>query len=133
MRTESRSESIRDIIEILFIDHLNHHYHRPLDELVLKGGDTKGSLPLAILRDPDPLARGCLIATFLQPPVEIVKIRLQVFPLGRSVLTIHPHRTILASQFVGPAQQVLVDQMGQIREYPVSICRGLRRYLPKLR
>src|SRR5919197_369469 len=122
MRTESRSESLRDIIEILFIDHLKQHYHRPLDDLVLKGGDTKGSLPLAVLRDPAPLARGCLIATFLQPPVKTVKIRFQVFTISRSVMTIHPHRTILASQFVGPAQPVLVDQMGQIREYPVSIC-----------
>jgi hypothetical protein len=63
---------IGDVMKILFIDGRKPHHYRPLDYFVLKRGDANGPLPSALLGKPDPFNRRCLIATFLQPSVEIV-------------------------------------------------------------
>lgn len=59
-------------MKILFIDRLQQHHYRPLDYFVFKRGDANGPLPSALLGKPDPLNRRCLIATSLQPSVEVV-------------------------------------------------------------
>ena len=50
----TRSEPIRDSEEILLVDRIQQCNHRPLDDLVLQGGDGQRALPTVRLGNVDP-------------------------------------------------------------------------------
>src|ERR1700733_5815009 len=71
----SRSEAVREVVERLLVHRLEHHRYRPLQHLILEGGDTDGTRLHPIpLRDMHPPNRRGSVSTRLRA----VEERLQV-------------------------------------------------------
>src|ERR1700741_111419 len=56
MRAAPRPEPVRDAEEVFLVDRVQQRDHRPLDDLVLQGGDRERSLSAVRLRYVDPAA-----------------------------------------------------------------------------
>ena len=107
--------------EVLLVDGVEHLDDGPLDDLVLQRGYAERSKPPVWLRDVRPPRRTRPVAARVQPPVQVVEIRLQVLPVGHPRHPVHPRRGLRAYRSVGRPEPVDVDMVQQRREPRVLV------------
>ena len=78
MRAAPRPEPIRDAEEVFLVDRVQQCDYRPLDDLVLQGGDRERALSTVRLGYVDPPARQRPIRSPLDPIVQILEIALKI-------------------------------------------------------
>src|SRR5664279_2154871 len=116
MRAATGSESVGEAGEVHLVDGVEHLDYGPLGDLVLQRGDAERPLPPVRLRDVRPTRRARPVPPGLQPAVQILKVRLQVLPVGRPRLPVHPRSGLRADRPIGRPQAVEVDVVQQRRE-----------------
>ena len=116
MRSAPRSEPVGEAQEVLLVDGVEHLDHRPLEDLVLQGGDAKRPQPPVGLRDIRPASRSRPVAPAVDPLVQIPEVGLQVLPVGAPRLPIHPGGRPRVERPVGDPEPGNVDVMQQRRE-----------------
>src|SRR5713101_3185344 len=65
------AEPVREPEEVFLVDRLQHREGRPLDDLVLKGGDRERALPAVRLWYVSPPGRLCPIRSSVDPVMQI--------------------------------------------------------------
>ena len=88
------SESVREPEEILLVDRVQHRDRRPLDDLVLKGGNRKWALPAVRLRDIPTSGRLRPIRSPLDPSVQVLDPAIEVCLVVLPCQPIHTGRGI---------------------------------------
>ena len=71
-------EPVREPEEVLLVDRVQHRDRRPLDDLVLQGGDRQRALPAIRLRDVPPPGRLRPVRSPMDPIVQILDPALEV-------------------------------------------------------
>ena len=122
VRRTSRPKAVRARQEVLLVDRLEHHRHRPLQHLVLESGDPDRAHRLAVaLRDLHPAHRRRLVAAGLEALQQRAEVGLESLGvLGRS-LPVDAHGPVLARPTVRLAQKLEVDVMGQRGQHPLRV------------
>ncbi|WP_370882025.1 hypothetical protein [Labrys wisconsinensis] len=83
-------ESIREPEEVFLVDRVQHRSRRPLDDLVLQGGDRQRTLPAIRLGDIDPPARQRPIRSPLDPRMQVGELALVICCVVLPGHPIHP-------------------------------------------
>ena len=114
----SRPEAIRAGIEVLLVDRLQQHDDRPLENLVLQGGNSdRASLgSRARLGNVHTPHRRCPVRPGLRPVQERLEVRLQVLRVLGPGLSVHARCPVFAGPVEGRFQPVDVHQIGQRSE-----------------
>jgi hypothetical protein len=130
----ARPEPVRAVQKVLFIDGLQDHDNRTLEDLILKCGNADGpGLRPGPLRDVHPSHRRCLVAPGLGPVQQRPEVALQVLCIVLRRLSVHSHGPVLASESIRLFHPVDVDMVGERRQrrlrrlprqfrYPLSSC-----------
>ena len=111
--TASGPESIRALLKVLLVHRLQHLAHRLLDHLVLHRRYPYRARPSASLGDVHAPQRLMPVPLRLQPPVQVLKIRLERLPVLRLAHPVHPHRRVLAQPVKGALQRRHIHQVRQ--------------------
>jgi hypothetical protein len=106
MRAAPWPEPVREAEEVLLIDAVQHLDEGALGDLVLQASDTERPLPPVRLGDHHPPHRLRPVRSAVQPPVEVLKVRLQVLPVSLPRHPVHPRRRLRVDGPVGFAQAV---------------------------
>src|SRR3974390_522015 len=94
VRAAPRPEPIRDPEEILLVDRVQQRDHRPLDDLVLQGGDRERTLSAVRLGYVHPPARQRPVRSPMDPVVQILELTLKVCLVVRPYQPIHTGRSV---------------------------------------
>ncbi len=78
VRAASGPEPIREPEEIFLVDRVQHRSRRPLDDLVLQGGDRERALPTIRLGYVNPPRRQCPIRSPMDASMQVLEIALEV-------------------------------------------------------
>ena len=103
------------VMKVLFVDRLDQHHDRPLEDLILQGRNPDwASVATRAFRDVRASHGRCAVRAGLGAFQERPKVSLQVLLVVRSRLPVHAHRSILARTpicLVQPRQvEVLVQR-----------------------
>src|SRR5262249_7750939 len=121
MRAAPRSKAIGAVQKVLLVDRFEQHRYRSLDDLILERGFANGALTPVFLLDPDPLDGRGLVASVPQTLMQIAQMLVQVFGICLRCDPVNARGTGLARVTVCLPQKVLIDQVGQGREYPLRV------------
>ena len=118
MRRAPRPEPERKGQELLLVNRLQDHRHRPLEDLVLQGrnADRPGLRRRSRLGDVNPSDWWREVLAGLGPIQQRLEIVLQILLVIGRGLAVDPHRPILAGAAVGFVQPFDVHQIRQRRE-----------------
>src|ERR1700686_3214051 len=89
MRAEPRTEPVRESVKVPFVDSREEHDHRPLDDLVLEGGDADRPLATARLRDAHATDRRSRVLLAPQPFVKIPQVGAQLLRIRFNSLAVN--------------------------------------------
>ena len=111
-----RPEPVGEAEEVLLVNGVQYLDHRPLDDLVLQGGDAERSLPPVWLRYVHPARGARPVGTAVHPAEQVFEVRPEILPVGGPRHLIHPRSGLRADRRVGRPQAVEVDVVQQRRE-----------------
>src|SRR5216683_2133199 len=118
MRAAPWPEPIGEAQEVRLIDGIQHLDDGTLDDLVFQRGDAERPQPPVRLRDVRPPGRPCPVTACMQPPVQVLKVAIQVLAVGCPRHPVHARRGLGTDRPVGPpqpAQADVVQQRGEPR------------------
>ncbi len=118
MLASPRSESVRKVEEIRFVDSVQHFDGCALDDFVFQHRNSERSLPPVVLVDIRPTHRFRSVRSSLQPMGKILEIVLEGLAVVPPRLSIHPGRGFLLQAEVGLAQCFRVVDVVQQRGEP---------------
>ena len=129
MLASPRSESIRKVEEIRFVDSVQHFDGCALDDFVFQHRNSERSFPPVALADVRPTHRFRSVRSSLQPMGEILEVVLEGLAVVPPRLPIHPGRGFLLQTEVGPAQGFqVVDVVKKRCEPRLLILTGCLRF-----
>ena len=118
MLASPRSESVRKVEEIRFVDSVQHFDGCALDDFVFQHRNSERSLPPVVLVDIRPTHRFRSVRSSLQPMGKILEIVLEGLAVVPPRLSIHTGRGFLLQAEVGLAQCFRVVDVVQQRGEP---------------
>lgn len=123
VRRSSGTEAVRASQKVLFVNGLQHHRNRPLEDFVLEGRHPNRPRLRRVtpFRDIDPANRRGLVLTRLEAVQEALEILFQAFRIGRCRQAIYTWSAVFAREAVGFPQKFYVDVVGQAHEDPLAI------------
>ena len=125
-----RPEPARTIQKILLVHRLQHHQHRPLENLVLQRRDAyRAPVVRPRLVQVHPAHRRRSIPPGLEPLEQPRQVRLQVSLVVRRRHPVHTRRRVLARSPVRLAHPHLIDVVCQRRQGQLRLPPGQLRYL----
>ena len=113
MGTTPGSKTMRTIEKILFVNGLQPLTHGVLDQLVLTCRNAYWPRLTLSFGEVHPANRLMAVPLFLQPRMQVLKIRLQVPSILRLGDAIHPDRRIGSLTAIGALQSGHVDEVRQ--------------------
>ena len=133
MGAASGPEAVRAVQKVLLVDRLQHLAHGVLDQLVLERRDAnRPRLPLRF-GDVDTSDRLMAVPLRLQPPVQVLEVRLQALPVLLLGDPIHPHRRVPTLAAIGALKGRHIDEMRQCVEPSFGFALRSFHYLHKSR
>src|SRR6266436_5914896 len=118
MLASPRSESVRKVEKIRFVDSVQHFDGCALDDFVFQHRNSERSLPPVALVDIRPTHRFRSVRSSLQPMGEVLEIVLESLAVVPPRLSIHTRRRFLLQTEVGRAQRFRVVDVVQERREP---------------
>jgi hypothetical protein len=109
MRGTPRPEPVGEADKVHLVYGVEHLDHGPLEDLVLQGRDAERALAPVGFRDVHPARRLRPVAPCVQPPVQVLKVGLQVLAVVCPRHPIHSRSRLGAQFLVGGAQARKVD------------------------
>src|SRR6202795_449529 len=118
MLASPRSESIRKVEEIRFVDGVQHFDGRALDDFVFQHRNSERSFPPVVLVDIHPTHRLGSVRSSLQPMGEILEVILEGLAVVPPRLTVHARRRFLLQTEVSLAEPFRIVDMVEKRGEP---------------
>src|SRR5713226_8639222 len=133
MRAASGPEPIREPEEVFLVDRVQHRSRRPLDDLVLKGGDRERALPAIRLGYEDPPGRCCPIRSPLEPRVQVLELAREVQLVVPPSQPIHARCGVLlkfVERFFEQFDTEMVEERGEplLLPFPCDLPYALQRW-----
>jgi hypothetical protein len=110
----SGAEAVRAVQEVLFLEGLQHHDHRPLKDFVFKSGNSQWSDlgGRAGLGNVSSSHRGCIVRAGLGSIQQRLEVVLQIHCVVFGRLSVNASSAVLAGPVVGLRQPVDVHEIG---------------------
>ena len=125
MRRSSRPEPIRAVQEVQLVDRLQQHDNRPLENLILQGGNSDGASfrTGTTLRNVHPSYRRSAVRAGLRAVEQVLEVTLQIlFVFGRGH-AIHAHD--LLCHVLGPVEEVFAMADTRVNTIETEDCAAL--------
>jgi hypothetical protein len=116
VRAAPRPEPVRDSEEVFLIDRVQQLGHRPLDDLVLQGGDSERTLPAIRFGNVDPSRRQCPIRSPLDAVVQVPEVALEICFVVAPYQSIHSGCGVLLEfmeRLLQPVDTDMVEERGE--------------------
>src|SRR5208282_2985658 len=117
-----RPKPVREPEEVLLVDRVQNFDQRPLDDLVLQGGNPQWPLAAVGFWDVVAPRRLCPVRSAMNAPVQLGQSGFQPVAVCRPGDLIHPHRRIPLELVVSPTQQIDVEVVQQRGEPRLLSC-----------
>jgi len=111
MWASTGSKPVGEADEVAFVDGIEHHNGRALDNFVLQGSDRQRSRPAVSLRDIRPTRRLGAICSSVDPPMQLRKPRLQVCLVVLPCHTIHAGGSFALERVECHTERICVDMV----------------------
>jgi len=121
MRAAPRPEPVREPEELLLVDRVQHFGRRPLNDLVLQGGDRKRALSTVRLGNVDPPGWLCPVRSSMEPRMQVRELALEVCLVVRPGQPIHPGGGILLEleeHLLEEVEAEMVEERGEPLLFP---------------
>src|SRR5665213_3970664 len=121
MRAASRPEPVREACEILLVDGVQYLDNRPLDDLVLQGGNAERALAPVWLRYVHPPRRTRPVGAALDSSVQVYEVGSKILSVGVPRHLVHPCCSLRVDRRVGRPETFEVDVVKQCGELRVLV------------
>ena len=125
MRAAPGSESVREPEEVFLVDRVERRNSRPLDDLVLQGGNRERALPAVRLGYIDPPRRQCPICSPMDASKQVLEIALAVLLVIRLAQAIYAGCSIFLKFEERLVEQIdtdVVEERGELLLLPLPCC-----------
>ena len=125
VRAAPGSESVREPEEVFLVDRVERRNSRPLDDLVLQGGNRERALPAVRLGYIDPPRRQCPICSPMDASMQVLEIALAVLLVIRLAQAIYAGCSIFLKFEERLVEQIdtdVVEERGELLLLPLHCC-----------
>ena len=111
-----RPEPVGETQEVLLVDGVQYLDHRPLEDLVLQGGDAERAKPPVWFWYVHPTRRARPVGTAVDTAEQVFEVRSEILPVGVPRHLVHPWCSLGVDGHKSRPQAVQVDVMQQCGE-----------------
>jgi len=125
VRAAPGSESVREPEEVFLVDRVEHRNSRPLDDLVLQGGNRERALPAVSFGNAYPPRRQCPICSPMDASMQVLEIALEVLLVIRPAQAIYARCGIFLKFEKRLVEQIdadVVEERGELLLLPLPCC-----------